>query len=88
MSTELSSLACIKCKFEFEVFTPKVDVIEAATISALVWAHPEPQRCPKCGQGYQMQVMQLKGFTIGFKPVQTKEDARLVIPPPPGLKIQ
>ena len=75
---DIPTLTC-KCGKPFEVFMPKADVSENQTFSAIVWAHPEAQKCPYCGQAYQMMIAKLMGFEVTWIPLKQKEDSNIVV---------
>jgi len=78
------SIECIQCKKPFEIITPMADIIESKTVSAIVWAHPETQDCPFCGQPYQMAISKLKGFEISWMAMKKQGDQSRIITVPAG----
>lgn len=76
---------CVRCKKDFELFAPKHEIVQGDTMTAIVWVHPELQKCPYCGLGYRMVINQIKGFGMAFIPIQTENDAGIVVADPNAL---
>jgi hypothetical protein len=75
-----------ECKQEFVVMIPPAEVINSATVSIVVWTHPEMQNCPHCGVPYQMSIRRLGGAELVWRPIQMQRRAGIVVPPP-GFKL-
>ena len=77
---------CVNCNQQTQLEIPQLELVNANTVSMLVFAHDIPQSCEHCGQkyifvlgGYHPQ----KGIVFGFQPLQ--EQGRQVIPAPAGV---
>lgn len=85
--SQVNTFICTRCTKPFDTVTPQMELITGVTVTMMVWAHPEPQRCPHCNQAYQMKVAKIEGLAIGLFPITTDNDSR-IITLPPGTKLQ
>lgn len=76
---------CRECKHKNVFKIPQFEIINTASVSAIVFAHPEIQFCEKCAKGYQFVLggISENGFMYGFLPV--KNPPGTVIKPPSTL---
>lgn len=62
-------LKCVDCGMEFETETPQHEIVNAVSVSMVVFSHPMIPCCPKCGTAYRFEVAGLKQAIFGFKKV-------------------
>ena len=89
MDKQTLEIQCVNndCKKTFVVEIPVAEVINTATISGVIWTHPEAQGCPFCGLSYQMRLMRVEAPQLRFDPIRMRSDASRIAVPPPGLKL-
>lgn len=77
---------CLNCNKETRFLVPQAEPVNGRTMSALVFAHEEPQACEHCGQLYIFQLAGLgpHGLVFGFVKVEAPSS---IVAPPPGLQI-
>lgn len=80
------SQKCHGCSQMVEFQIPGFETINSETISGIIFAHPQAQTCPNCGQAHQMVVAGFKGVAYAFVPIQVK-DKSPIIAPPPGMVV-
>jgi hypothetical protein len=83
---KIKMLECLRCKKTFEVNFPPCEVIEADTVSMLVWPHPNDESCPYCGQAYRMRIGKLMGFALMWVPLKGRDDSRITVAPASALR--
>lgn len=69
------------CNKKFVVENPPAEIVNRLTFSVLVVPHPEPARCPYCGQAYQWAIAKASWSSL-WQPVQIKETPTILTPPP------
>ncbi|MDQ3802492.1 MAG: hypothetical protein M3416_01355 [Acidobacteriota bacterium] len=81
---QTGTLTCATCQTEFTVATPELVVINYPALSQVVGLHPQPFRCPGCGEHYLPLIAgaQVAWNWAAVEP--PKEASRLVLPP--GLR--
>lgn len=75
---QLHPIPCERCKKEFEVSHPKMNVIQNVELSMLIWMHPMTQDCPYCGMPHQMMISKVGQIAIMWKGIEKKEQNRIV----------
>lgn len=85
----MKQIPCPKCGAPIPVDTPKLELINQYTFSAIVWAHGQPEACPNCGtaiigvipqegsQGIKLNYMEVPS---DGKPVVQKQPSRIINP--------
>ena len=77
---------CKECGTENTFTIPKYEIVNSTSVSAVVFSHPEPQYCDKCGKAYQFIIGTVEGVAIGFIGL-AKDPRGQIISPPKGIYI-
>ena len=79
MST--ATFQCTRCKKDLDTVLPETEIVEGQTASLVVFAHPDPIKCPFCGQSHQFHLAKIGDIQVAFLPIKTESDARIIVPP-------
>lgn len=85
----MKQVPCTNCGGMIDVPTPKLELINQYTFSAIFWAHGEPVACANCGTSIIGVIPQegSQGIKLNYmvvpsdgKPVVTKAPSRIINP--------
>jgi len=78
----MSAMKCVDCGKEFELEMPQHEVVNAMSVSMLIFAHPTMPCCPHCGTAYRFEIAGVKQAVFGFKKfvLEKSEESRIIVP--------
>jgi hypothetical protein len=80
-------IPCPACSKPMGIIEPVAEVVNAITVSAVIWTHQEPQVCPSCGCAFQWKLAGMENPKLKWAIVQVQSSKSVieVVPSMPSV---